>query len=107
MAARELRLESAAAMIDAIGKARVHFLAAEMEVCFARMAHRPAADAVIEIEQAGLAGNFRARLGRHEAARRGGGNWSLLVTRTLTQEAARANRDNPRLRAGGCARHRL
>src|SRR3546814_3228785 len=50
-AARQLRLIGAAAMLDAIGEAGIHRLAAEMEVGLARVPHRPAADAVVEVER--------------------------------------------------------
>ena len=66
-------------MLDAIREAGVHLDAAEMEIGLARMPHRPAADAVVEVEQAGLVGHLRARLGRHEAARRRGRDRRLLV----------------------------
>lgn len=78
-------------MCDAIREAGVHLFTAEVKIRLTGMAHRPAADAIIEIEQASLVGNFRTRLGRHEAAGRGGRDRSLLVTRALTQEAAGAN----------------
>lgn len=98
MAARQLRLERAAAMVDAIRKPRVHLFAAEMEIRFTWMAHWPAANTIIEIEQAGLASYFGARLRGDEAARRSGRNWCLLVTRALAKKAAGPNRNNPWLR---------
>ena len=101
MSARQLRLIGAAAMLDAIREARVHFFAAEMEVGLAGVAHRPAADAIVEIKQAGLAGHFWAGLGWHEAARRGRRDRCLLIAGALTQKAAGADRDNPLLRPGG------
>ena len=79
-------------MLDAIGKAGVGRLAAEMEIGLARMAHRPVADAVVEIEQAGLVGDLGARLGRDQAARRRRRDRRLLVARALADEAARADR---------------
>ena len=103
MAARQLRLIGPAAMLDAIGKTRVHFLAAEMEIGLAGMAHRPAADPVIEIEQAGFFGHFRAGLGRHQTARRGRRDRCLLIARSLPEESARTDRDDALLRLG--ARH--
>src|SRR5437868_13950862 len=79
-------------MRDAIGKARVGRLAAEMEIGLAGMADRPFADAVVQIEQAGLIGDLGARLGRNEAARRRGRDRRLLVAGTLAHEASGANR---------------
>ena len=108
MAARQLGLIGAAAMLDAIGEAGVHLVAAEVEVRLAGVAHRPAADAVVKVEQRGLVGDLRARLGRHKAARRGRRNRRLLVARALTQEAAGADRDDARLRRrGGLVASRL
>lgn len=83
MPTRQLGLEGAATMLDAIGEPGIHLLAAEMEVWFAGMAHRPAADAIVEIQQAGLVSDFRARLGGNQAARRGGRDRSLLITGAL------------------------
>ena len=94
--ARQLRLIGPATMFDAIWEAGVHLFPAEMEVRFARMAHRPAAHAIIKIEQAGLVRDFRAGLGRNQAARRGRGDRRLLVTRTLAQESAGADRNDAR-----------
>lgn len=68
--AGELSLIGAAAMFDAIGKARVHRFAAEMEIRLARMAHRPFADALREIEQARLVLIFGVELLWHQPARR-------------------------------------
>lgn len=65
-----------------------------MKVSLARMPHRPTADPVIEIEQAGLVSNVGARLCRNTAAWRGRGYRRLLVARTLTNKPARANRDH-------------
>src|SRR5690606_16067734 len=87
-AARQLCLISAAAMLDAIGKARIHFLAAEMKVRLARMAHGPAADTVVEIQQAGLVCDLGTRLGGNEAARWCRRNRCLLIARSLTQKTA-------------------
>ena len=70
-------------MFDAIRKAGVHRFATEMEIGFARMPHRPAADAVAQIEQAGLVGDLGARLGRNQTARRGWGDRCLLVAGAL------------------------
>src|SRR3546814_8751989 len=91
-AARQLRLIGAAAMLDAIGEAGIHRLAAEMEVGLARVPHRPAADAVVEVEQARLVGDLRAWLRGHEAARRRGRDRRLLVAGPLTDEAAEIGR---------------
>jgi len=81
-------------MFHAIGETGVHLLAAEVEIWFAGMAHRPAADLFRQIEQAGLVGDFRARLGWHKAARRSRWDRGLLITRALTQEATGADRNN-------------
>ena len=94
MAARQLRLESAAAMFDAIGETGVHLFPTEVEIRLARVAHRPAADAIVEIEQAGLVGDFRARPCGHQAARRRRRNRRLLIARTLTEEAAGTDGDS-------------
>ncbi len=98
VAARQLRLIGPSAVRDAIGEPRVHLLAAEVEIGLAGMAHRPAADPVVEFEQAGLVGNFGARPGRNQAAWRCRRDRSLLVTGALAQEAAGANRDDAGLR---------
>ena len=98
MAARQLRLIGAAAMFYAIREARVHLFAAEMEIRFARMPHGPAADAIVEIEQAGLVGDFRAWPRGHAAARRGGRDRRLLIAGALAQESTGPNRNDPRLR---------
>jgi len=98
MAARQLCLIGASAMLDAIREARVHLFTTEVEVRFTGVAHRPATDAIIEIEQAGLVGDFGARLGWNQAARRSRRDRRLLVTRALTQKAAGADRNNARLR---------
>ena len=82
-----------AAMFDAIGEARVRRLAAEVEVGLARMADRPFADPLIEVEQARLVGDVGARLGGHDPARRGRGERSRLLVRMLGEEAARADRN--------------
>src|SRR6476469_5180002 len=79
-------------MLDTIREAGIGRLSAEVEVGLARMTHRPLADAVVEIEQAGLVGDFGARLGWHQAARRGRRNRRLLVAGTLTDETTGADR---------------
>ena len=81
-------------MLHAIGEAWVHRDAAEVEVRFAGMAHRPAADLVRQIEQARLVGDFGTRLGGHEATRWRGRNRWLLVAGALALEPARADRDD-------------
>ena len=91
MAARQLRLIGPPAVIHAIGEARVHLVTAEVEVRLTRMAHRPAANAVVQIEQAGLVGHFLAGPCGHEAARRGRGDGGLLIAGPLTQEATGAD----------------
>ena len=91
-------------MLHAIGEARVHLFTAEVKVRFARVAHRPAADPVVQVKQAGLVGDFRARLGRNQAARRRGRNGGLLVPRTLTEKSARTDRDNARTWCRGRSR---
>ena len=63
-----------------------------MEIGLAGMADRPFADAVVEIEQAGLVGDLGARLGGNQAARRRGGDRRLLIAGTLADEAAGADR---------------
>lgn len=103
MAARELRLIGAAAMLHTVGEARIHLLAAEMEIRLAGVAHRPAADAIVEIEQAGLVGDFRAWACGHKATWRRGRDRRLLIAGTLTQKAAGPNRDDSRLGCSGCS----
>jgi len=49
MTARQLGLIGAAAMFDAIRETWVYFYAAEVEIGLTRMAHRPAAYAIVEI----------------------------------------------------------
>ena len=63
VAARQLRLIGDRAMIKAIGEAGVDRLAAEVEVGLARMAERPFADLVVQIEQARLVRHVGRRLG--------------------------------------------
>src|SRR5437868_7957745 len=79
-------------MRDAIGKARVGRLAAEMEIGLAGMADRPFADAVVQIEQRGLVGDLGAWLGRDQPARRRRRDRRLLIAGPLADEAARADR---------------
>src|SRR5690348_8781890 len=108
VAARELGLVGDSAVGDAIGEAGVGRFAAEVEVGLAGMADRPFADAVVELEQAGLVGDLGARLGRHEAARRSGRDRGLLVAGTLANEAAGADRAILHLlRAGALRSSRL
>src|SRR6185503_17954256 len=71
---------------------RVRGIAAEMEIGLAGMAQRPFADAVVQIEQAGLVGHFGARLGRNQPPRRGRRDRRLGVAGSLANEAAGADR---------------
>lgn len=98
MSARQLRLIGTSAMVNAIGEPGVHLITAEVEVRLPGMAHRPAADAIVEIEQAGLVRDFRAGACRHQSARWRRRDRGLLVTRALAQEATGADRDDARLR---------
>ena len=91
VAARHLRLKRLSAMRDAIGEAGVHGITAEMEIGLARMAQRPFADAIIQVEQAGLARDFGARLGRNQTARRRRCRGRGLLTGGLANEPARAD----------------
>jgi hypothetical protein len=50
MAARQLRLIGASAVIHAIGEAGVHLVSAKVKIRLTRMPHRPAANAVVQIE---------------------------------------------------------
>src|SRR4051812_9149107 len=75
----QLGLVGNAAMLDAIREAGVRRLTAKMEVGLAGMTHRPFADAVVEVEQAGLVGDLGARLGRDQAARGRGWDRRLLI----------------------------
>ena len=86
-------------MLDAIGESGVHLFTAEVEIGFTRMAHWPAAYAIIEIQQAGLVGHLRAGLGGDQTARRGWRDRRLLITWPLPQKAAGTDRDNSWLRA--------
>src|SRR4051812_45347249 len=79
-------------MFDAIREAGVGRMAAEMEIGLAGMADRPFADAIVELEQASLVGDFGARLGRHQAARWRGRDRRLLVAGALPNEAAGTDR---------------
>jgi hypothetical protein len=99
--ARQLCLEGATAMGNAVGETWVHLVTTKVEVSLARMTHRPAADAFVQIEQASFLGHLSAGLGGHQAARRCWRDWSLLITGALAQEAARADRDNARLLGSG------
>ena len=49
-AARQLRLVGDAAMLDAIRVTGIGLLSTEVEVGFARMAERPLANAVVEVD---------------------------------------------------------
>src|SRR5688572_6550545 len=92
VAARDLRLVGDPAMLDAIREARIGGRAAEMEIGLAGMADRPFADLLVEIEQAGLVGDLRARLGRNQATGRRRRDRRLLLAGRLADEAARADR---------------
>src|SRR5689334_18353032 len=78
IAPRQLRLIGDRAMIEAIRETGIHRASAEMEIGFARMAERPLADTIVEIEQAGLARDIGRRLCRHQAPRRRRRNRRLL-----------------------------
>ena len=108
MAAWQLCLISAAAMVDAIWEARVHLVAAEMEIGFARVPHRPATDAIIQIEQAGLAGDFCAGPCGDQSARWCRRDRCLLIAGALAQKSAGSDRNDARLRCdrGVCRRVR-
>ena len=99
MAARQLCLIGAAAMLNAIWKTGVYLFTTEVEIGFTGVAHRPAADPVIEIEQAGFISHFRAGLGGNQSARWRRRDGSLLITWALPQEATGADRDDTRLGA--------
>src|SRR6185503_13945852 len=92
VAAGELRLVGDSAMVDAIRKAGVRLLTAEMEIGLARVTDRPFANAVVEVEQPGLVGDFGTRLGGDEAARRRRRDRRLLLARPLADEAAGTDR---------------
>ena len=81
-------------MLDTIGITRIHSLAAEVEIRFSRMAHRPATYFLGQVEQAGLVRNLRARLGRYKAARWRGRDRCLLIAWSLAQESAGADRND-------------
>src|SRR3954465_15107357 len=100
-AAGDRGLVGDSAMLDAIREARIGGRAAEMEIGLAGMADRPFADLFVEIEQAGLVGDLRARLGGGEAARRRRRDRRLLLARGLADEAARSDRADLRLRRRG------
>src|SRR5947208_15005772 len=87
-------------MLDTVRKTGVRRLAAEMEVRLAGMADRPLADAVVQLEQRGLVGHFRARLGRDQTARPGGRDRRLLIAGALAHETARTDRTVLQCRTG-------
>src|SRR5215213_7206229 len=70
VAAGDLGLVGDSAMLDAIRETGIGVGAAEMEIGLARMADRPFADLLVQIEQAGLVRDLRARLGRDQPPRR-------------------------------------
>ena len=84
-------------MFDAIREARVHLVAAEVEVRLARMTDGPFADLLVKVEQARFAGNICAWLRRDKTAGRGRRNRLLLLARPLTQETAGPDRHDARL----------
>ena len=92
VAAGQLRLVGNAAMLDAVGEARIGGLTAEMEIGLARVADRPAANTVVQVQQAGLVGDVGAWLGRNQAARRCRRDWGLGVAGTLADKAAGTDR---------------
>ena len=79
-------------MLHAIRKTGVRRVSAKVEVGLAWMTHRPLADAVVELEQACLVGDFRARLCGNEAAWRSRRDRRLLIAWSLADEATGANR---------------
>ena len=83
-------------MFHTIREAGVYLVTAEVKIRLARLAHWPAAYPLVEIEQAGLIGHFRAGFCRNQPARRSRGDRCLLVARTLAEEASGTNRDDPR-----------
>jgi hypothetical protein len=105
-------------MLNAVREARVHFFTTKMKVRFPGVSHRPTADSVIQVQQAGLVSHFRAGLCGNESARRCRWDRGLLVTWPLAKEAAGANGYDARLlrrrlragdrlaghRCGGCCR---
>ncbi len=98
MAAWQLRLISTATMIDAVRETGVHLITAKVEIRLTGVAHWPATDTIIKIEQAGLFRDFRAGAGRDKTARRCRRNWCLLITGALAQEATGADRNDSRHR---------
>jgi hypothetical protein len=75
-------------MFDAIREARIYRYTAEMEIRFAGVAKRPAANTLVQIEQRRFVRHFRARFGRYKAAWRGRRDGRLLIARPLTHESA-------------------
>ena len=98
----QLRLIGMAAMADAIGEARVHLLAAEVEIGLAGVADRPFADLVVEIEQASSCPPC-PREGLAGTSRRGGAGviGACCSPGRLAEEPARADRAQDRLRRRG------
>lgn len=100
-AARELGLICPAAMFDAVRKTGIDRLAAEMEIRFTGMTHRPATYFLRQIEQACLVCNCGIGFGRNKSAGRRGRDRRLLIAWPLTQEPSRSDRHDFRLiRAG-------
>jgi hypothetical protein len=75
-------------MFDAIRKTRIYRYTAEMEIRFAGVAKRPAANTLVQIEQRRFVRHFGARFGRYKAAWRGRRDGRLLIAGTLTHEPA-------------------
>src|SRR3546814_19276313 len=87
----QLRLIGSTAMFDAIRKAWIYLLTAEMEIGFAGMSHWPFAEFIGQIEQAGLIRNLRAGLCRNQTT-----GWSrvdrrLLLVWSVSQKPTRAH----------------
>ena len=87
----QLCLIGPAAVIDAIRETWVHLVTAKMEIGFARMAKRPLADTVIEVEQRRLADNLCAWFGGNQTTGGGRCRWGGLIAGALTQETTWAD----------------
>src|SRR3546814_14092536 len=96
-------------MFDAIRKAWIYLLTAEMEIGFAGMSHWPFADFIGQIEQAGLIRNFRAGPCRNQTT--GWSRWDrrFLLSWSPSQKPTRAQCNNASLWRrwrGGVTGHR-
>ena len=100
----QLRLIRAPAMFDAIGEAGVDGGSAEMEIGFTRMSHRPAAHALVQIQQRCLVRHLCTRLCSYQSARRCRRYRGLLITRALAHEPAGADGYDARHRRHGFLR---